>query len=168
VAWLTAAELLAMLQGGRAPDDLSRRMAKRAGPPLPTHFQLADDGSVVPAERRGARPEGGVGAGGGRGMGTVVHADTVLPNSRPDSTSTGQVLVVRSLDPTLAARLPGLAGLVAESGSTLSHLAILAREYQVPTVVGVHDAMHRFPVGSQVLVDGRTGDVHILDEGVTS
>ena len=32
---------------------------------------------------------------------------------------------------------PGWAALVAETGSALSHLAILAREYRVPTVVGV-------------------------------
>jgi pyruvate,water dikinase len=69
------------------------------------------------------------------------------------------VLVVRTLDPTLAARLPGLSGLVSESGSTLSHLAILAREYQVPTVVAVHDALHRFAIGERIVVDGRTGEV---------
>lgn len=168
VAWLRLAELHLLLQGGSAPPDLPSRLAVRPGPPLPARFRLADDGSVVSAERRGARPQGGVGAGGGRGIGTVVHADAVEPNSRPDPTSLGQVLVVRTLDPTLAARLPGLSGLVSESGSTLSHLAILAREYEVPTVVAVHDAMHRFPVGCQVIVDGRTGEVAPVGSEVTS
>jgi pyruvate,water dikinase len=50
------------------------------------------------------------------------------------------VLVVRSLGPTLAPVLPGLAGLVAETRSVLSHLALLAREYRLPTVVGVAGA----------------------------
>ena len=49
----------------------------------------------------------------------------------------GRVLVVRTLDPALAGVLPTVAGLVAETGSPLSHLAILAREYQVPAVVGL-------------------------------
>ena len=47
----------------------------------------------------------------------------------------GSVLVVSHLDPRLAPVIPRLAGLVAETGSPLSHLAILAREYGVPTVV---------------------------------
>jgi pyruvate,water dikinase len=64
----------------------------------------------------------------------------------------------------LAPFLPGLAGVVSESGSTLSHLAILAREYGVPTVVAAHDALHRFPEGTRLLVDGRTGELSVLEE----
>jgi phosphoenolpyruvate-protein kinase (PTS system EI component) len=45
----------------------------------------------------------------------------------------------------------------------LSHLAILAREYGVPTVVAVHDALQRFPAGARLLVDGTTGEVRRLD-----
>ena len=41
----------------------------------------------------------------------------------------------------------------------LSHLAILAREYGVPTVVGLAGATERLAEGSWVLVDGTTGDV---------
>jgi rifampicin phosphotransferase len=73
------------------------------------------------------------------------------------------VLVVRTLDPGPAASLPGLGGLVAETGSVLSHLAILAREAGVPTVVGVQGALKRFPSGSMVLVDGDSGEVTLLD-----
>ena len=71
----------------------------------------------------------------------------------------GTVLVVHALEPGLAAQLPGRAGLVAETGSVLSHLAILAREMGVATVVGVNDAVTRFPIGAQVLVDGTSGEV---------
>ena len=69
------------------------------------------------------------------------------------------MLVVRTLDPGLASLLPGLRGLVSETGSVLSHLAILAREFGVPTVVGVEDATTRFPAGTEVVVDGSTGEV---------
>ncbi|MFZ5846232.1 MAG: PEP-utilizing enzyme [Actinomycetota bacterium] len=78
------------------------------------------------------------------------------------------MLVVRTLDPGLAGWLPGLAGLVAETGASLSHLAILAREYGVPTVVAVHDALTRFPAGARVLVDGATGEVRPAGEEETS
>ena len=95
--------------------------------------------------------DGGRGAGGGRASGVVLPADA-LP-------AEGAVLVVRTLDPSLASVLPGLRGLVAETGSVLSHLAILAREFGVPTVVGVEDAVKRFPPGTEVVVDGSTGEV---------
>jgi pyruvate,water dikinase len=88
-----------------------------------------------------------------------VHGSTRRPPS------TGEVLVVRELQPGLAAHLPGLAGLVAETGSTLSHLAILAREYDVPTVVAVHDALRRFSPGTRVFVDGTTGEVRPVEGG---
>jgi pyruvate,water dikinase len=69
------------------------------------------------------------------------------------------VLVVRTLDPNLASLLPQLGGLVAETGSVLSHLAILARELGVPTVVGVEGATSRLRPGMRVLVDGTSGEV---------
>jgi pyruvate,water dikinase len=79
----------------------------------------------------------------------------------------GAVLVVRTLDPGLAPMLPGLRGLVAETGSVLSHLAILAREFGIPTVVGVEDAVRRFPPGTAVVVDGASGEVAVADGGAT-
>ncbi|MEU6225852.1 PEP-utilizing enzyme [Streptomyces sp. NPDC047042] len=69
------------------------------------------------------------------------------------------MLVVRTLDPALAPLLPGLTGLVAQTGSPLSHLAVLAREFGLPAVVGTKDAVSRFPPGSRLTVDGTTGDV---------
>ena len=81
----------------------------------------------------------------------------------PGSARDGNVLVVAHLDPALAAVLPSLDGLVSETGGALSHLAILAREMGVPTVVGVADARRRFPPGVALLVDGATGDVEVLD-----
>ena len=77
----------------------------------------------------------------------------------------GDVLVTRTLDPRLAGWLPGLGAVVSETGSVLSHLAIMAREYGVPTVVGVHDAVERFPVGTLLVVDGTTGEVLVIGEG---
>ena len=62
-------------------------------------------------------------------------------------------------------RLGRAGGLVAETGSPLSHLAILARELGVPTVVGVEGAATRFPPGSLVMVDGTSGDVELLEAG---
>jgi phosphohistidine swiveling domain-containing protein len=144
-------ELPAALDGN-APKALAERAAGPAAAPLPAAFRLTADGHVVePRPSSGGRD--GRGAGGGRGGGRV-HDGAGLPPA-------GAVLVVRTLDPRLATVLPHLGGLVAETGSVLSHLAILAREFGVPTVVGVPDAVRRFPPGSHVVVDGTTGEVSI-------
>ena len=64
--------------------------------------------------------------------------------------------------------LPRLAGIVAETGSVLSHLAILAREAGVPTVVGYAGAMEELPEGADVFVDGDAGRVTVKDKEPTS
>ena len=154
VANLTMPELRALVAGTTtsAPPDVARRGAEPPGPPLPARFRLTPDGTIV-AALDAAGPVGGRAAGGGRGMGTVFHD----VGARHEG-----VLVVETLSPELAPELPRLSGLVSETGSTLAHLAILAREYAVPTVVGVPQARRRFPVGSTVVVDGGTGEVSIV------
>jgi pyruvate,water dikinase len=69
------------------------------------------------------------------------------------------VLVTSTLTPGLGPLLPRLNGIVAETGSVLSHLAILAREAGVPTVVGYAGALDALPAGTAVEVDGDAGAV---------
>jgi pyruvate,water dikinase len=123
---------------------------------LPSAFRLGSDGEVVPLGPAGAAATGGVPAGGGRASGPVHVGDGIPPE--------GSVLVVRHLQPQLAGVLPRLAGLVSETGSPLSHLAILAREMNLPVVVGVPDAVSRFAEGAALVVDGSTGEVAKLEE----
>ena len=54
---------------------------------------------------------------------------------------------------------------MAETGSPLSHLAILAREHGVATVVGHAGATERYEPGTVVEVDGTAGTVRVLDAG---
>jgi pyruvate,water dikinase len=117
-------------------------------PTPPEQFRLAEDGSIVPLRDTSGAAARGVSAGRHRG---VVRD--------PGDPQSGDILVVGSLDPTLAPQLPGLGALVAETGSVLSHLAILAREHGIPTVVGATGAVERFPPGTEIVVDGSTGDI---------
>jgi len=119
---------------------------------LPSVFRLAADGTPIAVD---AGAEGsGTPVGGGRGRG-VVRSD--IADAGP-----GVVLVVPALDPRLAPVIPQLSGLVAETGSPLSHLAILAREYGVPTVVGKAGAVGALHDGDLVEVDGSTGAVVVV------
>jgi len=150
-------ELAGVVLGGPVPADLDARLEPPARA-LPARFRLAADGHPVAAppaagRRRGAAATGAVGAGGGVATGVVHHGDDL------DAVPVGSVLVVPHLDPRLATVLPRLAGLVAETGNPLSHLAILAREHGVATVVGFAGATTRFADGDLVVVDGQAGTV---------
>jgi len=145
-------EVAGLVNGADAPA-LAERARDRPATSLPAMFRLSEDGHVVPVVATGPAA-GGRGASGGRAVG-VVHG-----NGAPGA---GAVLVVPTLDPALATVLPHLGAIVAESGSVLSHLAILAREFGVPAVVGVPDAVRRFSPGSTVVVDGTTGEVSLVD-----
>jgi len=151
-------ELVGLANGAEAPA-LADRQIEAGSTPLPTMFRLSDDGHAVPVV--GAHPSAGAGRGaaGGRAVGRV-HVD--------GTPAAGSILVVSTLDPGLATVLPHLGAIVSESGSVLSHLAILAREFGVPAVVGVADAVRRFPPGALVMVDGGTGEVTVMDEALQS
>ena len=84
---------------------------------------------------------GGTGAGGGVGDGTG-HLRRREPAGRVGARHHD------ALQPGLAPLLTRLNGIVAETGSVLSHLAILAREAGVATVVGYAGAMDDLPRGS--------------------
>ena len=125
------------------------------GAPLPAWFQLSDLGRPIRAQE-GSEVGGGTGAGGGIASGPVTYD--------LDDPPTGSVLVTTTLSPGLAPLLPRLKGIVAETGSVLSHLAILAREAGVPTVVGYAGAKDDLPEGAVVLVDGDDGQVTIEEK----
>lgn len=159
---LSLPELTALVAGDPAPASLDERTRRPCGPPLPAAFRLTRDGVVAPARLPHDAAGQGSGAGGGRGMGRVHQlAEGPLDEE-------GEVLVVRVLEPSLAAALPHVSALVSETGSTLSHLAILAREVNVPTVVGIEDALQRYPPGTLVLVDGTSGEVRPIVEEVSA
>jgi pyruvate,water dikinase len=154
---LTTEELVAAVRQRHLPTDVAARRAVVAGPPLPVMFRLDAGGSPIEVRTADHRGPDGLAASAGRATGVVCHdAAAVEPGGR-------SVLVVDTLDPRYAGVLPELAGLVSETGSALSHLAILAREAHVPAVAAVTGARARFPVGMTVLLDGSTGEVAVVE-----
>jgi pyruvate,water dikinase len=74
----------------------------------------------------------------------------------------GDVLVTESTTEAFNILLPLLGGIVTDAGGLLSHAAIVAREYQIPSVVGTREATLRITDGTMVRVDGNSGDVTVL------
>lgn len=73
----------------------------------------------------------------------------------------GEILVARAADPGWIPILPHVGALVLEVGGQLSHVSIIAREYGVPTVVNVRDAMRRIQDGQTITVDGTAGQIYL-------
>jgi rifampicin phosphotransferase len=101
-----------------------------------------------------------------RGLGVCGGATTARAAVLTDVTEThllepGDVLITRQTDPGWGALFPLISGLVMERGGMLSHGAIIAREFGIPSVVGVSDATRLIPHGHNVHIDGDRGLVQI-------
>jgi rifampicin phosphotransferase len=73
----------------------------------------------------------------------------------------GDVLVTRQTDPGWGAVFPLISGLVMERGGMLSHGAIIAREFGIPSVVGIANATTIVRHGDRVHVNGDLGTLRI-------
>jgi pyruvate,water dikinase len=63
------------------------------------------------------------------------------------------VLVTHDSSPRLSLVMDRCAAILTEQGSPIGHMAILAREFRIPTIVGIKGAMAHLPEGQDVTVD---------------
>ncbi|MEU6548864.1 phosphoenolpyruvate synthase [Streptomyces sp. NPDC046915] len=100
----------------------------------------------------------------------VVEGPAVVTAAPHDIS--GGVLVTYRTDPGWVAALPSAAALVIERGSPLTHVAVVARELGIPTVVQVKDVTTEIRSGTRLRVDGTAGTVTVLadppDEGTAA
>lgn len=75
----------------------------------------------------------------------------------------GGILVTYRTDPGWCPILPSAAALLIERGSPLTHVAIVARELQIPTIIQIKDLTKRVATGMTLAVDGSRGTVRILN-----
>jgi pyruvate,water dikinase len=74
----------------------------------------------------------------------------------------GDILVCQITNPTWAPIFQKIAGAVSDIGGSMSHAAIVAREYGLPAVVGTGTATTRIKDGQRIRVDGGRGVVTLL------
>ena len=75
----------------------------------------------------------------------------------------GDILVSTVTTPSWGPVFPKIKAAVSDIGGTMSHAAIVAREYGLPAVVGTGRATKRIMTGQKIRVDGDNGIVTILD-----
>ena len=185
---LTPDEMVSMLRGGtdRTADQAAADAAFRtshtfrdaprflggtpAGPPPPDWFP-ADAAraeraiAIVMGEMFAARDQGktakvtGFAASPGEIAGV---ARLVLDPRDMGRVRKGDILITRATAPSYNALLPLLSGIVTDRGGTLSHAAVVAREYGIPAVVGTGNATEMIADGARIRIDGAAGTVDIL------
>ncbi|MCW7941353.1 pyruvate water dikinase [Streptomyces hygroscopicus] len=110
-----------------------------------------------PVARSGARQLRGTPCCPGIAEGPAVVTDT------PRDIGGGILLAYRT-DPGWVPALPSAAALVIERGSPLTHVAVVARELGIPTVVQVKGATTEIRTGTLLRVDGAAGTVTVLSD----
>jgi pyruvate,water dikinase len=123
---------------------------------------VGDDIPSAPIETEAGSVLNGIGVSGGviQGVARVVKE----LERAPAHLTNEDVLVVPFSDVGWTPLFATVGGIVAECGGQLSHTAIVAREYGLPAVVGVQGVMTRIRDGQKVTVDGRRGQVHLVEE----
>jgi pyruvate,water dikinase len=74
----------------------------------------------------------------------------------------GEILVCPVTAPSWAPVFAKIKAAVSDIGGSMSHAAIVAREYGMPAVVGTGDATKRIRTGDRIRVDGDRGTVRVL------
>ena len=90
----------------------------------------------------------------------VVH---VVFDPHETQLAPGEILVCPGTDPAWTPLFMAAGGLITEVGGMMTHGSVVAREYGIPAVVGVHQATSRLKSGQKVRVDGTTGKISILE-----
>jgi pyruvate,water dikinase len=89
----------------------------------------------------------------------IVH---VVFDPRDAHLAPGEILVCPGTDPSWTPLFLTAGGLVMEVGGLMTHGSVVAREYGIPAVVGVHEATTRLQTGQRVRVDGTAGRVVVV------
>ena len=131
---------------GPPPDDpVTRAFGRFAGlPPAPSE-------------------ESGVLNGNPGAPGKVTGTAKVVPSlAEAAKLEPGDILVAPATMPAWTPLFASIAAVVTDAGGVLSHAAIVAREYNIPAVLGTGNATRTIQDGQMIEVDGDEGVVRIV------
>ena len=95
---------------------------------------------------------------------TTARASLVMSPADFAKMQPGTILVCPITTPAWTQLFSQARGLVTDIGSILTHGSIVAREYNIPAVLGLGIATKRIKHGQMIRVDGDNGVVALLDE----
>lgn len=155
VANLFAEELIQACKRGSLSES-DREKIRRRNEKHPLAQKVWDASKLLVFDSKGDVLKGVSGSAGvAVGNVCVIHGPEEFYKMRK-----GDVLVCQLTDPEWTPLFGLASAVVADTGSALSHAAIVAREYGIPAVLGVGFATARFGDGDTVRVDGDRGEVY--------
>jgi pyruvate,water dikinase len=90
------------------------------------------------------------------GVARVIHGPDEFGQMRQN-----EILVAKITTPAWTPLFALASGVVTDVGGPLSHSSIVAREYQIPAVLGTGVATERIRSGQRIMVDGDEGTVKV-------
>jgi pyruvate,water dikinase len=124
---------------------------------------LSDGKAFYEGMAAGAGDETGALTGSPVSPGVVEGVVHVVFDPREAQLTPGEILVCPGTDPAWTPLFLAAGGLVMEVGGLMTHGSVVAREYGIPAVVGVHEATRRLRTGQRVRVDGSAGRIVVLE-----
>ncbi|MCJ7825533.1 MAG: PEP-utilizing enzyme [Anaerolineales bacterium] len=96
--------------------------------------------------------------------GEVEGTARVIFDPQSSQLAPGEILVCPGTDPAWTPLFLTASGLVMEVGGMMTHGSVVAREFGIPAVVGVHQATERIKTGQRLRVNGSTGEITLIDD----
>ena len=96
--------------------------------------------------------------------GVVEGLVRVVYNPHETQLEPGEILVCPGTDPAWTPLFLAAGGLIMEVGGMMTHGSVVAREYGIPAVVGVHQATKRLVTGQRIRVNGSSGQITIVND----
>ncbi len=95
--------------------------------------------------------------------GSVAEGEALVISGPGDAHDVkDKILVTKMTDPGWVFLLATAKGVISEKGSLLSHTAIISRELNIPSVVGVDKLTDTVRTGDMIRMDGGTGRIEII------
>jgi phosphoenolpyruvate synthase/pyruvate phosphate dikinase len=164
IFYLTFQELHDVVRTHRVDDHIIRRRkdAFRSFQALTPPRVLTSDGEVIAGAYRCGELPAGVLVGLPVSAGTVEGRARVISDIVEADLEAGDILVTAYTDPSWTPLFVAIKALVTEVGGLMTHGAVIAREYGLPAVVGVHHATRLIRDGQRIRVHGTDGYVELL------
>jgi len=93
------------------------------------------------------------------GMARVILSEDQLADVQP-----GEILVAATTSPSWTPVFSLIKGVVVDRGASLSHAAIVGREYGIPVLLNVFVGSQQIKTGQRIRVDANLGALYVLDK----
>ncbi len=143
----------------RSRKELEKQYKKLTPPNI-----ITSDGEIFTAEQTNEHAPPGALVGIPVSAGVTEGYVKVVRSLEEGKLNKGEILVAPYTDPGWTPLFQSAKALVTEIGGMMTHGSVVAREYGIPAVVSVENAMKRLKDGQYIRVDGTNGFVEILED----